>query len=341
MSEAAPNSNFTENTETKKVVTPFAFGVHESLLGMRLASPKRRLAAISIDLVAIGLLTTVDSLWLSIVVFAVCVWSLYQMRGQGGMIWAKVSLTAVALIALLTIAFQTVLSNWLKEDKLEASIGETTSVLEGKAAQKSVETYRVSDVDPEYSLVLLGLRKSNGDVACGSDEECDNEFFEALSRDIIKKDYSRPEAEKIFDSVKAQLDEKGRLDDDTEPLTFTNVVYDNRLLVETSGSSKPIHSVLAWLQGILRDLGLSFGWAAVYFSVLTGWWKGQTIGKRMLGIKVVRIDAKPIDLWESFGRYGGYSAGAATGLMGFLQIYWDANRQAIQDKISETLVIRP
>ena len=39
------------------------------------------------------------------------------------------------------------------------------------------------------------------------------------------------------------------------------------------------------------------------------------------------------------GRYGGYGAGLATGLMGFLQIYWDPNRQAIQDKISETLVV--
>ena len=29
----------------------------------------------------------------------------------------------------------------------------------------------------------------------------------------------------------------------------------------------------------------------------------------------------------------------ATGLLGFIQIYWDANRQAIHDKISATVVI--
>jgi uncharacterized RDD family membrane protein YckC len=44
-------------------------------------------------------------------------------------------------------------------------------------------------------------------------------------------------------------------------------------------------------------------------------------------------------LWDSFGRYGGYGAGLATGLLGFIQIYWDPNRQAIHDKISATIVI--
>ena len=59
----------------------------------------------------------------------------------------------------------------------------------------------------------------------------------------------------------------------------------------------------------------------------------------MLGIRVIKLDGSSLNLWESFGRYGGYGAGFATGLLGFLQIYWDPNRQAIQDKISETLVI--
>ncbi|MCW8832829.1 MAG: RDD family protein, partial [Colwellia sp.] len=47
----------------------------------------------------------------------------------------------------------------------------------------------------------------------------------------------------------------------------------------------------------------------------------------------------PLSLWDSFGRYGGYGAGLATGLLGFIQIYWDPNRQAIHDKISATVVI--
>jgi type II secretory pathway pseudopilin PulG len=98
-------------------------------------------------------------------------------------------------------------------------------------------------------------------------------------------------------------------------------------------------SLIDWLKGIAQDLGLGFGWSALYFSIFTAWWKGQTPGKRLLGIKVLKLDGRGLNLWESFDRYGGYGAGLATGLLGFLQIYWDPNRQAIQDKISETLVI--
>jgi uncharacterized RDD family membrane protein YckC len=99
------------------------------------------------------------------------------------------------------------------------------------------------------------------------------------------------------------------------------------------------YSVVKWLKGIIADLGLGFGWAALYYSVFTAWWRGHTPGKRLCRIKVLKIDGSELTLWESFGRYGGYGAGLATGLLGFLQIYWDANRQAIQDKIAETLVI--
>jgi hypothetical protein len=45
-------------------------------------------------------------------------------------------------------------------------------------------------------------------------------------------------------------------------------------------------------------------------------------------------------LWASFERFGGYAAGLFTGLTGYMQVWWDRNRQAIQDKISETVVIR-
>ena len=94
-----------------------------------------------------------------------------------------------------------------------------------------------------------------------------------------------------------------------------------------------------WIEDLVEELGLGLGWAAFYFSIFTAWWKGQTPGKKLLGMKVIKLDNQPLNLWESFGRYGGYAAGLATGLTGFLQVFWDPNRQAIQDKISETLVI--
>ena len=97
--------------------------------------------------------------------------------------------------------------------------------------------------------------------------------------------------------------------------------------------------LVTWLQGSVSNLGQGFGWAAMYFTLFVAWMDGQTPGKKLLGTQVIRIDGKPLGLWDSFGRYGGYVAGFSTGLLGFLQVYWDHNRQAIHDKIAETMVV--
>ena len=89
----------------------------------------------------------------------------------------------------------------------------------------------------------------------------------------------------------------------------------------------------------LHKLGVRFFWAIAYFSLLPFWWKGQTVGKRVFGLRVVELTGKPLGLMTCFGRYGGYAAGLATGGMGFWQILWDPNRQAVQDKLAHTVVI--
>jgi len=89
----------------------------------------------------------------------------------------------------------------------------------------------------------------------------------------------------------------------------------------------------------LHRLGLSFGWAIAYFTLLPTWWKGQTVGKRLLGLRVVELTGKPLGLMTCFGRYGGYAAGLATGGVGLLQVLWDPNRQAVQDKLAHTVVV--
>lgn len=97
---------------------------------------------------------------------------------------------------------------------------------------------------------------------------------------------------------------------------------------------------LDWLYGIIDDLGLGFGWGALYLTVTHAWWRGSSVGKRLFRIRVVMIDQRPLNWWLSFERAGGYAAGFATGLLGFAQVFWDPNRQAIHDKVSETIVIQ-
>lgn len=89
----------------------------------------------------------------------------------------------------------------------------------------------------------------------------------------------------------------------------------------------------------LHKLGLRFGWAIAYFSLLPFWWKGQTMGKRLFGLRVVHLAGKPMGVMDCFGRYGGYAAGLATGGIGLLQALWDPNRQAVEDKLAHTVVI--
>jgi len=97
--------------------------------------------------------------------------------------------------------------------------------------------------------------------------------------------------------------------------------------------------VFGWLRNFVDELGFGFGWASLYLTVMLSWWKGQTVGKKLMRIRVVRLDGEPINWWTAFERGGGYAAGFATGLLGFAQVYWDANRQGIHDHIVGTVVV--
>jgi uncharacterized RDD family membrane protein YckC len=85
-------------------------------------------------------------------------------------------------------------------------------------------------------------------------------------------------------------------------------------------------------------MGLTFGWAGVYFTLFTSWLGGRTPGKFLFRTRVVRLDGRPLTAMDAFTRNGGYAAGLATGSIGFLRVLWDPNNQAIQDKIAGTVV---
>lgn len=109
--------------------------------------------------------------------------------------------------------------------------------------------------------------------------------------------------------------------------------------LEDRGENHP--GVLARARSLVEDdLGLGLGWMGLYFTATVALFRGRTPGKRLLGIRIIQLNGKPIGWWIAFERFGGYAAGVATGLLGFAQIYWDRNRQAIHDKITETAVIR-
>lgn len=69
-------------------------------------------------------------------------------------------------------------------------------------------------------------------------------------------------------------------------------------------------------------------------------WRGQTPGKMVLGIKVIRTDSSPITLGHAFLRYLGYIVSAIILYIGFIWIAFDSRKQGIHDKIADTYVVK-
>ena len=83
-----------------------------------------------------------------------------------------------------------------------------------------------------------------------------------------------------------------------------------------------------------------FGVAAMYFTLMTAFASGSTLGKRLFGIQVRKLDAHPMTMWESFERFGGYFGSIGTLGLGFLDVWRDPNRRLAHDRTSNTVVVR-
>jgi uncharacterized RDD family membrane protein YckC len=81
-----------------------------------------------------------------------------------------------------------------------------------------------------------------------------------------------------------------------------------------------------------------FGVAAVYFTVLTAASR-RTVGKRLTGTRVVKLDGQPLTMWESFERFGGYFAALGTFGLGLRDLWHEPNGRLAHDKLSNTVVL--
>ena len=77
----------------------------------------------------------------------------------------------------------------------------------------------------------------------------------------------------------------------------------------------------------------------VYFTLVTYFLNGQTLGKRRAGIRVIPLFRDRLTLWQCFERALGYSASSLELGFGFFQYFIHPNRQTVHDRIAETLVI--
>ena len=92
----------------------------------------------------------------------------------------------------------------------------------------------------------------------------------------------------------------------------------------------PVDTMMLWLGLIVSVL---------YF---VGYWakSGQTIGKSMLGIKIVGMDGSTLSWGKALLRYIGYLVSGLVLSLGFLWLAFDRKRQGWHDKIAGTIVVQ-
>lgn len=69
--------------------------------------------------------------------------------------------------------------------------------------------------------------------------------------------------------------------------------------------------------------------------------RGQSFGKRFIGVRVVRIDGRPIDYQTAVLRHiVGYPLSLLFFGLGIVWVLWDRRRQGWHDKLAKTVVVR-
>jgi len=77
----------------------------------------------------------------------------------------------------------------------------------------------------------------------------------------------------------------------------------------------------------------------LYFCVALYFGRGQTIGKRLMRIRVISLSHDHITLWQALERALGYGASFLEFGFGFAQFFIQRNRQCAHDRLAETIVI--
>jgi uncharacterized RDD family membrane protein YckC len=360
--------------ETREILTPFAFKIDQSLLGIPLAVPWRRGIALLIDLLFIAILSDTPGELLAILV-AITLFRLGSKK-RAVKFGNKPGLRKMGLRVIGAFIVFVVLADTLPS--IFSTVDEFSQNVEQAGQSQPLQSHEDSDKQNEDAagdIVSAGLNLASTFAISQSDctdYSCWQQLVTDLFSAYLQQTPTAAESALFMDNLLKNVSDNGTLStaENTQLATVlqqiaraaqVKVSENTRQNIESDqpdvsmvqgkletlsavkehsdNGAAPVYKGFAWLQGLIEDLGIGFGWAAFYFTMFTAIWHGQTPGKKLLRIRVLQLDGTPLSVWDSFGRYGGYGAGIATGLLGFAQIYWDPNRQAIHDKISATIVI--
>lgn len=347
----ANDANAGVERDSRDIITPHNFRVASHLVGLPLASPWRRLAAIALDGLLLAIL--VDGGMIAVILMAVVFavgWLRRRSKEGAARSTSRVSagtlLTVFALIAAVAVGNQVFTGDDEDDDdapshELHMEPGQAVAFGVALAQLKTCGTAACRATAVDATTNTLVEAKSHREDALA-----------AVDGVLEGMELPEDEAHALHDRAVSAL--KGLPSKDA-PAAATGEAEAKAAGIGSDDADEPESkpgkkkrwlskdggfSLLATVRNVVDDLGISAGWAALYFTLFTWLWNGQTPAKRLLGLRVVNLRGHPLTWWDGFERFGGYAAGVATGLMGFAQVFWDANRQAIHDRVSFTAVIR-
>jgi len=105
-----------------------------------------------------------------------------------------------------------------------------------------------------------------------------------------------------------------------------------------------VFSIIGGLIGLNVDL-IGGGLVSIVLGAGYQWYfltqhNGQTIGKMIMGLRVIKVDGTPISDSDALLRYVGYFIGLTVLMLGFIWAIFDENNQGWHDKLARTYVVK-
>ncbi|MEO5510194.1 MAG: RDD family protein [Longimicrobiales bacterium] len=363
--------------DPREIITPDAFTVSPELLGVGLARPSRRLIAIAVDGICVAILSHLGGRVLLALGAGIMLWrsasrtktatatttagiTTPPAAPPSGLVRSALRLASVMALVIFVWTGYTWVSDRTKGlrtavDGAEVSARSSNRGADAKTVEFDFKKYGIGFRDAR-ALMLISRFEDAADSAAavayadsiaawirtkpdsaqaGIALGISNMLADASGKAALRASLAPllpPPPANAADSTAREI---AQLHNAVDSLAKRNKTLEKNYETATEG-----FSVRRLLKSISNVLGFGLGWSALYFTAFTMLMRGQTPGKKLFGIRVIRLDGRPITGWIAFERFGGYAASAATGLLGFAQILWDSNRQGIHDKVAGTVVIR-
>ncbi|MSU04444.1 MAG: hypothetical protein EXS23_04295 [Pedosphaera sp.] len=130
------------------------------------------------------------------------------------------------------------------------------------------------------------------------------------------------------------------------PSTLPSIPEPAASIYPRAGFWRRLASMILDLSLIGIVTGMLWGSANFFFLTLMVYhvgmvaWRGTTVGKLVLGLKVVRLDGQPVGVLVALVRGLGAIFSTVMLMLGFLWVAWDVEQQSWHDKMAGTVVVR-